>query len=359
MCWGRGPATAWAPWGCRETPRLPLRDGSAAGAASRDPGTSASRTASPGSAAAAPWAGAGGRLRGPDPTPPGRLRSARGPGCHAGAARPSSVQVPADCAGLPGSSSVHLEGGRLPDIAGGDAQQQEAGEAGGGQQQRRQQRQRLPGHGCAGGPGVHGAAAGSLEAERGRGTSGLAPGAGTGPRRPRPLRDGPPTSSLPRAQVRVSVVESPAPPLSASRPQPRRPARCPLSPSCLLCPRVIPPDRTPTPTSKSLPATLGRWALPQDPENTLPSEALAWGPPGRTCLEGPAPGEPALPWPDPEGRRHYPSCRNHVGSRLGPCRGGPTCPRFPPSPGLMAGHRASQAPGYCADPGWACLPWRC
>lgn len=151
---------------------------------------------------------------------------------------------------------MHLEGGRLPDVAGGDAQQQEAGEAGGGQQQRWQQRQRLPGHGCAGGPGVHGAAAGSREAERGRGTAGLAPGAGTGPRRPRPRRDGPPTSSPPRAQVRVSVAESPAPPLSAPRPQPRHPAHCPLSSSCLLCPRVIPPDRTTTPTSKSLP----RWA---------------------------------------------------------------------------------------------------
>uniref|UniRef100_A0A8C2SIY7 Oxidoreductase FAD/NAD(P)-binding domain-containing protein n=1 Tax=Capra hircus TaxID=9925 RepID=A0A8C2SIY7_CAPHI len=207
---GAGPATSWAPWGCGETPRWPLRDGSAAGAASRDLGTSASGTASPGtaspgSAAAAPWAGAGALLRGPDPTPPGRLRSARSPGWHAGAAGPGSVRASADCAGLPGSSSVHLEGGRLPDVAGGDAQQQEAGEAGGGQQQRRQQRQRLPGHGCAGGPGVHGAAAGSREAERGRGTVGLAPGAGSGQRRPRPRRDGPPTSSPPRAQGTVPV----------------------------------------------------------------------------------------------------------------------------------------------------------
>lgn len=41
-----------------------------------------------------------------------------------------------------------LEGGRLPDVAGGDAQQQEAGEARRGQQQRQQQRQHqllLPG----------------------------------------------------------------------------------------------------------------------------------------------------------------------------------------------------------------------
>lgn len=55
---------------------------------------SASGTASPGSAAAAPWAGAGARLRGPDPTLLGRLRSARGPGWHAGAAEPGSIQAP-------------------------------------------------------------------------------------------------------------------------------------------------------------------------------------------------------------------------------------------------------------------------
>jgi hypothetical protein len=57
-----------------------------------------------------------------------------------GAARrgPRAPNRPAPtCPRLP--ALAHLEGGRLPDIAGGDAQQQEAGEARRGQQQRRQQ----------------------------------------------------------------------------------------------------------------------------------------------------------------------------------------------------------------------------
>lgn len=109
----------------------------------------------PGSAAAAPWTPRDRRGAHGARTPPGRARSrarVRVSGRRAGSEPPRPAPRPhaqllSAPRRVPGCLSMHLERGRLPDVAGGDAQQQEASEARRGQQQRRQQRQHLPSHG--------------------------------------------------------------------------------------------------------------------------------------------------------------------------------------------------------------------
>lgn len=133
--------------------------------------------------------------------------------CSSAAGSPAQARRPRARADCP---SAHLEGGRLPNVAGEDAQQQDAREARGGQQQRRQQRPHLPGHewargrtdGRGAGGGVAGARRPSSRA------AGNTHGAGHGPRLAPPTR-GPPRPRPPglaAAAGEKHAGEPPGPP---------------------------------------------------------------------------------------------------------------------------------------------------